>query len=43
MMVQKDEVSLAQGARKSKTFYMKGATSASKVAKLYKKHCQILR
>ena len=38
-----NEVSLTQGVRKSKTFYTKGTTPASKVTKLCKKQCQILR
>ena len=38
-----DEVSHTQGVRKSKTFYMKGTTPSSKVTKLCKKQCQILR
>ena len=38
-----DEVSHTQGVRKSKTFYIKGTTPSSKVTKLCKKQCQILR
>ena len=38
-----DEVSHTQGVRKSRSFYMKGTTPSSKVTKLCKKQCQILR
>ena len=38
-----DEVSHTQGVRKSRSFYMKGTTPCSKVTKLCKKQCQILR
>ena len=38
-----DEVSHTQGVRKSRSFYMKGTTPSSKITKLCKKQCQILR
>ena len=38
-----DEVSHTQGVRKSRSFYIKGTTPSSKVTKLCKKQCQILR
>ena len=38
-----DEVSVNEAVRKSETSYTKGTTPSSKVTKLCKKQCQILR
>ena len=41
--LEEDEVSVNEAVRKSETSYTKGTTPASKVTKLCKKQCQILR